>query len=66
MNNSQRTKIVAQGIALYAAFMDLPTGGAVDHPDTKAWFAWMDENPRYAPWVMDNHTRLFDELNLRF
>ena len=50
----------------YAAFMDLPSGDAYHHPDTKAWFAWMDANPRYAQWVMQNHTRLFDELNLLF
>lgn len=66
MNNSQRTKLVAQGIALYAAFMDLPGNQAYGHPDTSAWFAWMDANPRYAEWVMQNHIRLFDELNLAF
>lgn len=66
MNNSQRTKIIAEGIALYAAFMDVPGPGA-DTPEFKAWAEYHDRVPAaFTQYIRDKHERLFDELNRLF
>lgn len=66
MNNSQRTKLIGEGVALYAAFMDVP-GSGVDTPEWKAWAEYHDRVPaEYTQYIREKHNRMFDEINLLF
>lgn len=63
MNNSQRTKLVAQGIALYAAYQDLPISKQDGSSEAKAWNEWAWNNKQYTALVMREQYRLFDLCN---
>lgn len=66
MNNSQRTKIIAQGIALYAEFQDT----SVVHPSynklAQQWEDWSNEWPAFARFVCTEQYNLFDRVNAAF
>lgn len=65
MNTSQRTRIIAQGIALYAAYQDEP-GVSPNHDVLDAWEKWAQEYPRYVKFVEREQFALFDRINAEF
>ena len=68
MNNSQRTKIIAQGIAIYAAFQDQPAFASTDEERKTAqiWEDWQRQYPQFARFVCREHFDLFDRVNAAF
>lgn len=68
MNNSKRTCIIAQGIALYAAFQDQPVIAvtAEEREVCQHWEAWQRMYPMFASFVRNEHFHLFDRVNAAF
>ena len=68
MNNSRRTKIIAQGIALYSALMD-QTHAELSTPGNEiyaAWEAWTIRHPTFADFVRQEQFDFFDRVNAAF
>lgn len=63
MNSSAKTRIVAQGIALYAAYQDMPGNVAKESPEYAAWQAWEKQNPQWSLLVREQQFKLFDAVN---
>lgn len=68
MNNSRRTKIIAQGIAIFAAFKDQPYFASTDEEKKIAqmWEDWRRQYPQFASFVCDEMFDLFDRVNVAF
>ena len=64
MNTSRKTAIIADGIAKYAAVMDLPGSAWVsDTPEGIAWFEWEMAYPQWVEFVKREQSELFDRIN---
>lgn len=68
MNNSRRTTIIAQGIALWAVVMDQPTSPMNQEQieNEKAWLVWENDNPQFVEFVKREQFNLFDRVNAAF
>lgn len=65
MNCSKKTKLIAEGMAKRAAFLDEP----VNASGTVAEIEWSDWQRRYPQWVIfvqEQHDKLFDLVNAKF
>jgi hypothetical protein len=67
MNASQKTTIIARGIARFAAVQDLAPSDA--RPEAKAirnhWFVWCDAHPQWVEFVEREQFYLFDRVNAK-
>lgn len=69
MNTSRRMVLIGNGLALRAAYMNVPNSKALDRsvPAVHEWFRWSENVPdEIEHYVMETHDRLFDEVNARF
>ena len=65
MNTSQKTRLIAQGIYLWASVQDSPMD-TKESPIWKAWNAWMELNPQWVDFVKMEQFDLFDRVNAKF
>ena len=66
MNTSRRTRIVADGLALWAAVQDLPGNAPDDNYDRRCWERWAAENRAYVAFVKCEQDQLFNRVNAAF
>lgn len=68
MNNSYRTRIIAQGIALYAVVMDNPAIATTLSQRTSRddWTVWQEDYPQFVEFVKREQFALFDRINAAF
>lgn len=62
MNTSKKTRIIADGIARYAAYQDSPQTTS-DTPEEIAWVEWQMAYPDWVNLVRQEQFELFDRLN---
>lgn len=62
MNASRMTKVVAEGIALWAAVQDLPGNKVQGSPELGAWLEWADRYPILIDRVKKEQSNLFDRI----
>ena len=63
MSKSRFTRIIAEGIHLYAELMDLPTYLTEGSPQQAAWNLWKDSHlPEWEKIVKIEQAALFDRL----
>lgn len=60
MDASRKTKIVAEGIALWAAYQDLPMSRQNGSPEEGAWLEWADRYTPLTDIAQREQSRLFD------
>lgn len=66
MNNSRRTKIIAEGVALWAAVQDMPGNEVRGSKPLKAWEEWRATFPEFVEFVEQEQFALFDRVNAAF
>jgi len=61
MNNSQRTKVIAEGIAIYAALQNTNLA----RKEMAAWIKWCDyKTDKEIDFVKKAQFKLFDDCNV--
>lgn len=66
MNTSRRTKIIAEGLALFAAFMDTIPKSLNEIAARQRWENWQVHHSEYVSFIREEQTRLFDKINAMF
>ena len=64
MNNSRRTAIIAEGIALYAAYADEQGTMAETSNARRRWKIWQSHYPQLEAFVRNEQYKLFDLINV--
>jgi hypothetical protein len=62
MNTSRKTRVIADGIARYAAYQDT-TQKVSGTPEEIAWVEWQMAYPQWVNMVRAEQRKLFDRLN---
>ena len=65
MNSSAKTRIIAQGIAVYSAYQDLPYNKIEGSDEEREWLKWQQRWPQYVTFVQVEQWDLFDRVNIK-
>jgi hypothetical protein len=66
MNTSRKTRIIAEGIALWAFAQDNTEFNSETAPLYDKWMEWQANYPIYVEFVKAEQFRLFDLINAAF